>query len=267
MTLALVASLRPVVESGHVLRRLAALCSGVRVKVLFGGPRFPLGWTVGFLRVPFAEAYRATLQWRRALAAQFDHGLRVGEPVELTADGVTLLDTLRALDPLQTPSKKELLVGTDGEWTMNLVNTHLGGDSMSWVGHLSGVLACEGIVACHVPEEQYALPATRFDLLGPTGVAPLRYIRRISAGKFDAGRWEFRASGEPQPFEEPDRYTTRRVRDRFDRAMLLRYLAAKGIEPDRDDFFRAAVLLEIEAPFRSRESSVAETQYKYRAAV
>ena len=37
--------------------------------VLFGGPLSPLGWSVGFLRVPFAEARRATVEWRWLIAS------------------------------------------------------------------------------------------------------------------------------------------------------------------------------------------------------
>lgn len=232
------------------------------MRVLFGGPLAPLGWKVGFLRVPFADGLRATVEWRQSLAARFGQRLRVGERVEF-AGKTTLLETMRSLDPLQTPPKKELLVATDGEWTINLVNDHLGGDSVSWVGHLSRKLECEGIIAGHIPEGQYPFPSTSFELLGPKGAPPLRYVRTINAGKYDSGRWEFRTSGPPQSFEDTSQYSARRVRDRFDRALLIRYLAARGIEPDRPDLFRAAVLLETEAAFPVRESSLLATRRDY----
>jgi hypothetical protein len=231
--------------------------------VLFGGPLAPLGWSVGFLRVPFVEARRATIEWRESLAERFGHRLLVRECGELN-DGVSaFLEVMRLLDPLQTPPKKELLVGTDTGWTMNVVNNHLGGDSVSWTGHLSDQLQCEAVLATHVPEDQYPYPSTQFELLGPKGPPPLHYVRTISAGKFDSGRWEFSAIGEPQPFEEVERYAAKRIRDRLTREMLIRYLAALEIEPDRADFFNRAVLLETDAPFASRTSTLGDTQREY----
>jgi hypothetical protein len=146
---------------------------------------------------------------------------------------------------------------------MHFMNSHLGGDSVSWTGHLSGVLNCDGVLATHIPSDEYEFPVTQFELLGPTGQPPLRYIRTVSAGKFDSGRWEFEQIGEAQPFEEPEPYSAKRTRDRFTREMLLRYLRALGIDPDRESFYRDGIVVEQVSPRKGRQSSIAETRREY----
>jgi hypothetical protein len=100
------------------------------------------------------------------------------------------------------------------------------------------------VIATHVPPEQSSLPATQFHLLGPESEAPLRYVRTIDCGVYDSGRWEFNSWGAVQPFEELDAYSATRIRDRFSRAMLLRYLAALGIDADEPRFYEDAVLVQ-----------------------
>lgn len=226
-------------------------------RIIFGGTAWPLGWSVGFLRSTFEHARDATLGWYR----QINKKTRVNEP------GLpSLLDLLLELDPLQTPSKRELLVATASGWTAHFMNDHLGGDSVSWVGHLSGVLGCDGVITTHIPVDQYAYPATQFELVGPDGPPPLRYVRTISCGKFDSGKWVFSTRGKVQPFEEPTSYAFNPVRNRFDRPMLIKYLAALDIRPD-DPFFwgPAASLLETVADWKSRESTLVETRRDYGA--
>ena len=46
----------------------------------------------------------------------------------------------------------------------------------------------------------------------------------------DGGRWEFKTYGEVLPFEEPDRYLSRRLADRFTSEMLDTYCNALGIK-------------------------------------
>jgi hypothetical protein len=155
-----------------------------------------------------------------------------------------LLDQLLRLAPLQMPAGRELLVETSGPWTMQADNSRGGGDSVSWVGYLSEVLNCRGVIASHVPASQYPYPSTQFELLGPTGEPPLRYVRTVTAGIYDEGRWTFETRGEVQPFEDLAAYGASRIRDRFDRNLLMRYLEALGIHADDPAFFRRGVLIE-----------------------
>lgn len=62
----------------------------------------------------------------------------------------------------------------------------------------------------------------------PDAEPPL-YYRRVVAARSNDGRWSFDNDGEPFPFEELDRYSARRIRDRFTPEMLERYLLALGV--------------------------------------
>lgn len=212
---------------------------------LFGGAAWPLGCSVGFLERPVATVLAATQAWYRSLGRRW---------TETSFGSQPLVDVLMALAPLQQPPRRQLIVGTKGNWTMHANNSRGGGDSVSWVGHLSRVLKCHGVIAEHVPPSQYPYPSTQFELLGPEGSPPLYYIRSISAGIYDEGRWRFLANGPVQGFEKIDRYGARRIRDRFDRAMLIEYLGALGIRADDPDFFTSTSLLD-EGPLERQWSA------------
>lgn len=66
----------------------------------------------------------------------------------------------------------------------------------------------------------------------------------IDCGLFDSGRWSFEARGQEQPFEDPEAYGSKAVRERFTRPMLLRYLSALGIDADTASDYGAALLIQ-----------------------
>jgi hypothetical protein len=56
----------------------------------------------------------------------------------------------------------------------------------------------------------------------------------------DNGRWEWLASGTPQPFEDVAAYQRRRVRDRLTPDMLASYCGALGLRPLDESFYGTA---------------------------
>ena len=222
--------------------------------LVFGGPTWPIAWGVGYLARPYDDVRTALRDW-------LDELERRARWTELAGD--TLVDKLFRLAPIQAPWTRHLLVRTAGGWTACFDNWLLGGDQASWVGYLSRRLDCEAVIAAHIPIGQYPYPATQFELLGPRGKPPLRYLRTISAGIFDEGRWRFDVSGEPQPFEQTERYTARRIRDRFTRDMLVRYLAALGIGADESSFYNDGVLVEELVSWKCRSMSIEEARRAY----
>jgi hypothetical protein len=83
---------------------------------------------------------------------------------------------------------------------------------------------------CCTPDHA-TYPAVIWEVYAPEvrgGCPPLGYRRSIAAANDDG--WVFEESGERFPFEEVERYTSRRKRDRFTREMLARYLHHFGIE-------------------------------------
>lgn len=218
--------------------------AGFPGRVVFGGPLSPVGWRVGFLEAPFSEVADAALRWLDELgnwALRFRTEWLGPQPI---------LDQLSRLDPLQTPPKRQLLVANGATWTAHFTNDHLGGDSTSWVGYLTGVLGCRGVIATHIPPGHYSYPSTQFSLHGPEGER-----RWVSAGIYDKGSWEFEALGDPQPFELAER--------RLDRHLLLHNLTAVGIEADEPAAYGDGMLIRTRGPWRPRTSSVAETQREY----
>ena len=121
------------------------------------------------------------------------------------------------------------------------------------------------MLATHVPREQYRFPATQFELLGPEGEQPLHYVRTVSAGIFDSGRWSFEAHGAVQPFEQIARYGARRVRDRLTREMLVQYLQTLGIHADDPDFYGTCHLFQENATYERRTMSVEQVRTEYTA--
>jgi hypothetical protein len=225
-----------------------------KARVVLGGGHPPVGWTVGFLRAPFAAVLRATLDWWRKLHPAVD---------EIALSG-PFPDALLALAPLQSPPTREIIASTAGdEWTANLVNNHLGGDSSSWCGHLSGVLGCDAVEATHIPIDQYAYPTTTLVITSSRAQPPLYVLRSLAAGKYDSGRWRFVETGETQAFEEAERYGAKRIRDRFDREMLLRYLAALRITPDDPKFWVGGALLQHQVSFTPRTTALADVRREY----
>jgi hypothetical protein len=219
--------------------------AGYPGRVVFGGPLWPVGWRVGFLEAPFPHVVDAHRRWLDELSSwllRFRAAPLGAEPIR---------DQLARLDPLQSPPKRQLDVAHGPSWTAHFTNDHLGGDSVSWVAHLCGLIECRGVIATHIPVGQYPYPATRFELYAPDG----KDVRSVSAGIFDDDRWEVEAFGRPQPFEDIERV--------LDRELLLRYLTELGIDADEPDAYGEGVLVRTRGPWRPRTSTIAETQREY----
>lgn len=202
---------------------------------LFGGSTWPIAWGAGFLEIPVSVARGAFVDWRRE---------RNLSPISETELDAPVAEQLARLAPLESPYSRRLLVATGNGWTACFDNSLLGGDYASWVAYLSDRLDCRAVLAHHIPPAQYSYPSTMFELLGPDGEQPLRYVRSVAAGIYDSGRWSFEDHGPVQAFEQPERYTARLKRERLTRELLLEYLLAFGLRADEPDFFGAGVLLQ-----------------------
>jgi hypothetical protein len=204
------------------------------MNVVFGGGLWPIGQSVAFVEL----SLQATLEHYERWAENWED-----LPSFRELGDAPLVDLLGALLPLEMPYRRRLLVGTAGGWTAIFDNGRGGGDPFPPASFLSRSAGVRGVAAGHTPPEQYPYPATQLHLFGPTGRPPLMYVRTINAGIFDEGRWQFEVRGTPQPFEDLERYKARRVRDRFDRVLLLEYLAALDIHADDAGWYRTGVLV------------------------
>jgi hypothetical protein len=67
-----------------------------------------------------------------------------------------------------------------------------------------------------------------------------------------------RRLGPEQSWEEPNRCRARRVRDRFDRELLLRHFQRLGLAPGDPAFYGEGVLVETHSWFEPRTTPIAD---------
>jgi len=193
-----------------------------------GGSLAPLGLNVNFLDAPFDRVFDRLRRWRRE---------ELGQRIEVCEATLAMAAEL----PLDTPWIRELLFSC-GSWTCYLNNDIDGGDPTAAGPYLCSALDVRLVVAMHAPLRPPGHAATQLWILGPDGEPPLMYERTIAAYAED-GHWSWDESGSPLPFEQPERYSARRIRDRFDRGLLVDYLGALGIDVDSPEFYGEAVLI------------------------
>lgn len=180
----------------------------------------PTTQKIGFLQAPLETATGLLIAWGNELG----HA-----PMARRVGG--LVDGLRALEPLVGGARpRELLMAVGDEWTAYF-DCGLGGtDAVSAMGALAQKTGLPALAIMAVPHAratggQYG--AVHFELFGPTGPEPLKYVRSVTV-THDGSRWVFWAGGEVQPYEETERYRVRRARERFTSEMLERYCRRSG---------------------------------------
>lgn len=114
-----------------------------------------------------------------------------------------------------------------------------GGDCRSPVGNISRRLGCQGLQVTYVehtidqPDGEYG--ARLFLLHRPQQEVEADRHRHVYA--MNDGRWEWNEHGTPLPFEKPEHYTRRRIKDRLPPELLVEYCAALGARPWDEDFY------------------------------
>jgi hypothetical protein len=195
----------------------------------------PVTSEIGFLETDAEHAARAFTAWHAGLEAPRGIAVQV-QPVS-----GTLEQALCALLPLTSPEvRRYLFMPTRSAWTGYVDNARGGTDAASPMRHMSRTLGCRGLRVVAVPntyrkgEGRYG--AVMLEVYGPHPTSWLNYVRALSASN-DGGRWDFLQFGEPFPFEKPERYQARRVRDRFTFDMLKEYLHHLGLSPFEESFY------------------------------
>lgn len=173
-----------------------------------------------------------------------------------------LVDALSVLLPFESPWWR-LLLAPCGEWTAIVNNAPNGGDSTPPGPALSRHLNATCVIASNVPRYGPGHEQTQLEVLRPRGEPPLMSVRTLSATATD-GRWEWFESGQPFAFEQHQRYTARRKRDRLDRQLLLNYLSALGVPAADDDAYGDALLLQETATYERRRITLEEARAGFR---
>jgi hypothetical protein len=160
-------------------------------------------------------------------------------------------------------------VSTAGsEWVVVLDASFPGGDIKGFMSDRAQLdLRCEFVAVEWMPKSTKSLASATFVHYKPgeSGLKlfsrPRHIDRRWVQTSDQDGRWEFDASGDPQPYEEFDKYEVRRKAERLPLDLLGRYLAAVGIPVDKDGWLSGPVIAAIREPFGGNDqqwSSVVE---------
>jgi hypothetical protein len=218
----------------------------------------PITSTIGFLECDAATATRGKREWTSQILAP--SGSTITERVLL---GLSFTQQLEQLLPLTSViRRRELFVPTTGPWTAYFDNGYRGTDAATPISQLALRLGCRGLRITSVPNtvrdrQRFGrFGAAIFELYGPERTDWLNRIRSIAAVN-DGGSWSFSAQGMVLPFEQPERYTRKKVRERFDHELLRSYLEALGIRAFDSDYYApigsSAVLLERSGPVAKGE--------------
>jgi hypothetical protein len=190
------------------------------MRELLGGELGPVTWEIGFLETEAARAAEQFAAWQSSLSK-----LGLVKYMTRPIQGA-LRSLLCELAPLTSVQRERFLFApTRSRWTAYFDNGHQGTDAVSAVSVLARDLGCRGIRAVATPDENSDRGgAVIFELYGPQEEDFLNYQRTLGVIR-EGGRWEFWETGSRLPFEKPERYNARNVRDRFTSEMLEQYLA------------------------------------------
>ena len=220
-------------------------------ELLFGGAWEPFTETTWFIEAPFESVIDAVQAWRTGLGQ-----------VRLERLSGELGALIENLEPWAMPSWKELVVAAGNGWTALFSQ----GSDVATFEAMGRALGCRSVRTAHSPNVvrdgrvvRYGDTAFWLTDGSRTDLGPLCIVRTVQASNQDG--WVWHLGGELQPFEEPELYRRRIVRDRFTIAALNRYCAALGIDRADPAFYGPdALLLEQDAtnwphPPRTMQSS------------
>jgi hypothetical protein len=202
------------------------------MRELLNGAFAPITFSVGFLEKDIEEIHDAHLKWNE----------RNHVTVRVDRISGSLPEMLTHLTPLTAPLRRQMWVITKSGWTAYFDNSVTGPDPRTPISYLSEQLQCRGLLAAYQPHTLHSdfgrgkgtYGAVMFEMYGPGG--DLLNCIRVVCVAWD-GRWTFNLFGPVQPFEEEDRYSARRLKNRFTPEMVERYCQALGVRLFDDDFY------------------------------
>jgi hypothetical protein len=191
----------------------------------------PITNEIVFVDLPFDQALDAYLEWQRPI-------WRTKAELTTTIVHGDLESILHALEPMRTiQNNRTALIPTAANWTAFFENRDVGPDLVSTMRVLAKQTGRQTLMISvtltsinGVPRQTTMLDMTQFVLTRPT----MRFLR---AWINDTSRWRWDVSGEVQPFERPELYQKRRIRDRLTIETMTEYAAALGLRPFDADFY------------------------------
>jgi hypothetical protein len=203
------------------------------VKGLLEDRYAPITEAIGFLEADFERVVETCIAWKSSIGTFSSRRLRGDLP-----------HILESILPLTGPLLRQAWIRTSSRWTAYLDNFVLGSDTFPPISYLSNLLGCRGMTIRSREETRARGAARGLALYGVEPVDFLNLTREVRSDQ-DMGKWEWSATGTPQPFEELEQYSQRQIRDRLTPDMLARYSAAFGVRPFDHTFYASeAVIIE-----------------------
>jgi hypothetical protein len=189
----------------------------------------PVTFDFGLIQAPLERVLAEFQSWHKSIGIEYTR-------TDITS---SLADAFTSLLPLSHSKMRRLFLATHSDWVACFQNGIAGSDPFPAMHYLARKMGVLGMRVCCTPDNAL-YPATIWEVYADESLGSetsLGYRRVLSAAN-DGGRWTFDESGERFPFEQTERYTLRRKRDRFSREMLRDYLRHFGVELFSDDFLR-----------------------------
>jgi len=198
-----------------------------------GPPLFPFGLKSGtFIDAPLTQVHQCLLYWASGNPADVDiRGRRLNEP---------FAQALQHLEPRFFNPDRAILISLANGWTVFFDNHSHHFSPASELFVLCLRLKTRTCFFFHETEGSQAGSS----VFNHNTFAPPSMVneRMVWLGK--ESRWEFRAAGEPLPFENLEAYRERRIRDRLPASLLREYGQALGVAFwDPDQYTANSVLL------------------------
>ena len=211
--------------------------------LLFSERLAPITTSMGFIESDISSVVEKFIGWQRNLQADRDSKSSL-EVTEVAGDLESVLRTILPFKKIQ--SNRFLFIPTDSQWTAYIGNRYRGTDP-SAIRYMSKLIGCRSLWMTAIPHtlQDRGVPrigrqgALIFELYGPEDKDVSNMIRSIRLEN-NAGKWEFTAEGNPQPFEEPKKYRAEKISDRFSFDLLSQYLNSLGIFPFSSDYYMPA---------------------------
>jgi hypothetical protein len=191
------------------------------------------GASFGFVNAPLGRVADELFEWQGELGlGPSRHDLPGG-----------LVDNAHLVLPLaRAPVCRDLLVGTVGDRWTAYFDASPGGDPSGPTSVLGRRLGVASVTVTAVPFQKE--PGALTEVFGGlifaySADSSLQSERSVALveGESSSSRYHFEAFGPVQPWEEPERYTARRKRDRITPELIARYCRALGIDVFDLDFY------------------------------
>jgi hypothetical protein len=196
---------------------------------MFPDNYYPIATTIGLLKTDLKAAVESFAAWQNSLLRPLN------KHIEASPYEGDLVGLIQSLHPLEISGHSRFaFVSTPSPWIAYFDNSGTGTQAATVAPVMAERLCCEAMRVAMIRRgiAGSPYPATIFEYY-QSGMTPCRTIFTAK----DGGKWSFGQSGAPLTFEESEKYSEKRVSDRFTPEMLQRFLLHLGLRPFDPDWY------------------------------